>query len=348
MTPRQPAGGHHRLAQQRPLAGGVPLERLREGGEPRARRRRRRQRLDRRHGGARATRVSRSSRRRDRESRVRGREQPRARGRRRGLGPVPQPGHQDPLGLARGARLAAAGTADGRSRRCQADRRERCHGPDDAALPECGPLALREPRRRAAPVPRLVARGAGARPRSVRPRDRLRLDRRLVHARCAGRRSTTSARWTSSSSSTARRPTSACACTRPGWEVVHLPQMTILHQSSTTGSDERLSAQMAFARRQYMAKHFSAAHRTAGDARARPRVCASLGHAGPRPGGPPATRLRSLCACDASRARAAAVRRSVDGVHHEDRSGSRRATRPVNHVSRRQRRPARTRHDSMR
>jgi GT2 family glycosyltransferase len=50
---------------------------------------------------------------------------------------------------------------------------------------------------------------------------------------------------------------------RAGWDVVHLPQMTILHQSSTTGSDERLNAQMAFARRQYMMKHFSRPHRIA-------------------------------------------------------------------------------------
>jgi len=49
-----------------------------------------------------------------------------------------------------------------------------------------------------------------------------------------------------------------------GWEVVHFPQMTILHQSSTTASDERLSRQMAFARRQYMGKHFGRAHRLAG------------------------------------------------------------------------------------
>jgi GT2 family glycosyltransferase len=51
-----------------------------------------------------------------------------------------------------------------------------------------------------------------------------------------------------------------------GWDVVHFPQMTIFHHSSTTGSDERLSRQMAFARRQYMAKHFGPAHRAAGTA----------------------------------------------------------------------------------
>jgi hypothetical protein len=45
-----------------------------------------------------------------------------------------------------------------------------------------------------------------------------------------------------------------------GWNVVHFPQMTIFHQSSTR-PDETLSRQMAFARRQYFAKHFAAVDR---------------------------------------------------------------------------------------
>ncbi len=53
---------------------------------------------------------------------------------------------------------------------------------------------------------------------------------------------------------------------RAGWGVVHLPQLTILHQSSSTDSNERLNAQMAFARRQYMRKHFSPPHRLAATA----------------------------------------------------------------------------------
>jgi GT2 family glycosyltransferase len=40
-----------------------------------------------------------------------------------------------------------------------------------------------------------------------------------------------------------------------GWETVHFPQVTIFHQSSRTGS-EALGRQLAFARRQYMQKHF--------------------------------------------------------------------------------------------
>ena len=75
-----------------------------------------------------------------------------------------------------------------------------------------------------------------------------------------------------------------------GWEVVHFPQMTISHESSATASDARLSAQMAFARRQYMAKHFSRWHRIAGI------VALGLGYAlrSGKPGrGPDARRRRS-------------------------------------------------------
>jgi GT2 family glycosyltransferase len=50
---------------------------------------------------------------------------------------------------------------------------------------------------------------------------------------------------------------------RAGWNVVHLPQMTIFHHASTN-PDETLNMQMAFSQRQYMAKHFSRPHRLAG------------------------------------------------------------------------------------
>jgi GT2 family glycosyltransferase len=48
-----------------------------------------------------------------------------------------------------------------------------------------------------------------------------------------------------------------------GWSIVHLPQMTIFHQSSKD-LDAQMSSQSAFARRQYMAKHFGRVHRLAG------------------------------------------------------------------------------------
>lgn len=49
-----------------------------------------------------------------------------------------------------------------------------------------------------------------------------------------------------------------------GWQVWHFPQLTILHHVNKAGSNATLSAQMAFARRQYMAKHYSPVHRAAG------------------------------------------------------------------------------------
>jgi GT2 family glycosyltransferase len=49
---------------------------------------------------------------------------------------------------------------------------------------------------------------------------------------------------------------------KAGWSVAHLPEMTIFHQSSSEPG-RTLTAQMAFARRQYLAKHFGRAHRIA-------------------------------------------------------------------------------------
>jgi GT2 family glycosyltransferase len=48
---------------------------------------------------------------------------------------------------------------------------------------------------------------------------------------------------------------------RAGWEVRHLPTMTIVHHAGKGGRDPRMAAQDAYARRQYAQKHFSAPHR---------------------------------------------------------------------------------------
>jgi GT2 family glycosyltransferase len=50
---------------------------------------------------------------------------------------------------------------------------------------------------------------------------------------------------------------------RAGWEVRHLPAMTIVHHAGKGGVRPRMLAQDAYARRQYAAKHFSAPHRAA-------------------------------------------------------------------------------------
>jgi len=51
---------------------------------------------------------------------------------------------------------------------------------------------------------------------------------------------------------------------KQGWETWHLPTMTIVHYGGNEGSDPRLAAQLAHARRLYLRKHASAVGRLAG------------------------------------------------------------------------------------
>jgi len=51
--------------------------------------------------------------------------------------------------------------------------------------------------------------------------------------------------------------------TNAGWEIRHLPFMTILHHASKGGENPRTRGQDAFARLQYARKNFSPAHRAA-------------------------------------------------------------------------------------
>jgi GT2 family glycosyltransferase len=50
---------------------------------------------------------------------------------------------------------------------------------------------------------------------------------------------------------------------RAGWEIHHLPQLTIVHHGGTTEASPRMEAQMAYARSQYAAKHFGPFRRRA-------------------------------------------------------------------------------------
>jgi N-acetylglucosaminyl-diphospho-decaprenol L-rhamnosyltransferase len=50
---------------------------------------------------------------------------------------------------------------------------------------------------------------------------------------------------------------------RAGWEIRHLPQLTIVHHGGSTESSPRMEAQMAYARSQYAAKHFGPVRRRA-------------------------------------------------------------------------------------
>lgn len=48
---------------------------------------------------------------------------------------------------------------------------------------------------------------------------------------------------------------------RAGWQVRHIPQMTIVHQSGKAGIQPRMVAQDAYSRKQYARKHFGPARR---------------------------------------------------------------------------------------
>jgi len=48
-----------------------------------------------------------------------------------------------------------------------------------------------------------------------------------------------------------------------GWDIRHLPRMTILHHFNKIGVSQRMLAQDAFARRQYLEKHFTPGKRAA-------------------------------------------------------------------------------------
>jgi N-acetylglucosaminyl-diphospho-decaprenol L-rhamnosyltransferase len=52
---------------------------------------------------------------------------------------------------------------------------------------------------------------------------------------------------------------------RAGWEIRHLPVMTVLHHANRGQENPRLEAQGAYARRQFSAKHFPAPRRLAFD-----------------------------------------------------------------------------------
>jgi GT2 family glycosyltransferase len=50
---------------------------------------------------------------------------------------------------------------------------------------------------------------------------------------------------------------------KAGWQIRHLPSMTILHHADKAGINPKMAAQGAFARLQYMRKNFSPLHRAA-------------------------------------------------------------------------------------
>jgi N-acetylglucosaminyl-diphospho-decaprenol L-rhamnosyltransferase len=70
---------------------------------------------------------------------------------------------------------------------------------------------------------------------------------------------------------------------RAGWDIRHLPQMTILHHADKAGPNPRMAAQDAYARLQYANKHLTRAHRAAYRAALTLRFILRLPGRGPRP-----------------------------------------------------------------
>ena len=95
-----------------------------------------------------------------------------------------------------------------------------------------------------------------------------------------------------------------------GWEIRHLPYVTILHHENKAGWNPRLDAQAAYAKRQYLRKHLSPLHRLAATAGLVLGYSLRSAFGG---GGPRRRERRSCRAGDALRAAAAAVRRAVAG-----------------------------------
>jgi GT2 family glycosyltransferase len=69
---------------------------------------------------------------------------------------------------------------------------------------------------------------------------------------------------------------------RAGWEIRHLPVMTILHHADKAGPNPRMAAQDAYARLQYASKHLTRAHRGAYRAALALRWLLRLAGRGPR------------------------------------------------------------------
>ena len=51
---------------------------------------------------------------------------------------------------------------------------------------------------------------------------------------------------------------------RAGWEVYHFPYVSIIHHAGKAGFNSRMASQEAYARRQYLAKHYGPARKAAG------------------------------------------------------------------------------------
>ena len=169
----------------------------------------------------------------------------------------------------------------------------------------------------------------------------MRLDVRFVHARAARGSGERGAIWTSASSSIRRSPISACA-SQAGWDIRHLPTMTIVHHADKAGFGRAWWRRTRTPGRQYRASTSAPSgappvrrllfgpRDSGGCARegAYPRACApnggSSGTASSRAGRPATVRCASRTGVGAARRRAtcgprttrivAAAGATVDGI----------------------------------
>ena len=195
------------------------------------------------------------------ESGVRLRQQSRPGDDRRRVDSVLEPGYRGSRGHARAPRGCASRSARGRARGSATGDGGREPVPDDPSFPPRGSVGVRSTRVRTAARSCVLARGAGARPGRLRTGRRLRLDLRLVHARPVGRDPERRLSWTSGSFCTPRRRTSPSASRKRAGKSAMSPCSRSCTMRTRPGRNVRLDAQAAFAKRQYIEKHFSPVHR---------------------------------------------------------------------------------------
>ena len=240
----------------------MPRHRPRARGPDRPRHRRGRQRLDRRDGGGRRARAGRA-RGALREPRLLACEQPRADDLRRALRPPAQPRHRDPRGHLRRARRHDGRPAGHRLRRASARScpTAGCTRRSAASRARCARSARRSGPSGSASAARSSASASWPR----RPTSARRTPTGSRARSCSLRREALEAAgWLDERFFMSSEETDLCFRVKAaGFGVVHLPSMTILHHAGKRGTNPRMDAQYAFARRLFARKHLAPGARTA-------------------------------------------------------------------------------------
>ena len=152
---------------------------------------------------------------------------------RRAVRAVPQPGHGDPRRHVRSSSSRQwTRDPDGRPGRRQAGDCRRRAVPDDQARPNAVRTLAEALGSERLPGPVALARRARARSSPLRDGGRVRLDVWLVHARPARGARERRVPRRAVLHLLPRRPISAYRIKQAGWEIRHLPTMTILHHAA--------------------------------------------------------------------------------------------------------------------